>query len=87
MSRPSRKSSKPVRTRKAPPPSAPAAAPVAGSSDEGVRRAVFAALAETLAGGADPNAARYAVARRFVLTVVRIEAIEREGHAKGWSAD
>lgn len=50
------------------------------------RRAIFAALGEARAIGQTLDAARYAVARKFVLTILRVEAIEQEGLARGWAA-
>ena|SRR5947209_6866956 len=41
-----------------------------------MRAAVEVALAEALAGGQSPVRARFDVARRFGLTVLRVEAIE-----------
>jgi hypothetical protein len=49
------------------------------------RRAIFTALCDARAAGQALEAARYAVARKFVLTILRVEAIEREGLARGWA--
>jgi hypothetical protein len=51
---------------------------------ESRRRAVFAALAKAKAGGLKGGAAHYAVARTYVLTVLKVEAIEQEGLDRGW---
>jgi hypothetical protein len=49
------------------------------------RRAIFTALGNARATGQAPEVARYAVARKFVLTILRVEAIERDGLARGWA--
>jgi hypothetical protein len=49
------------------------------------QRAIFAALAEELAAGRHPVAARFAVAKRFTVTVLKVEAVEQEGLRRGWS--
>jgi hypothetical protein len=54
------------------------------SIPEDVRRKIFTALIEARNAGVKPEAARYAVARRFVVTVLKVEAIEDEGEAKKW---
>jgi hypothetical protein len=48
-------------------------------------RAIFTALGEAAAAGQTPEAARYAVAKRFVLTILKVKAVEQEGLAQGWS--
>jgi hypothetical protein len=62
--------------------------PNGGSNIGGViesrRRAIYAALAEAASAGLGADAARYAVARKFVLTIVKVEAIEKEGFSRGW---
>jgi hypothetical protein len=50
------------------------------------QRAIFTALGEAAAAGQPPEAARYAVAKKFVLTILKVEAIEQEGLARGWQA-
>jgi hypothetical protein len=50
------------------------------------QRAILTALGEAAAAGQSPEAARYAVARKFVLTILKVEAIEQEGLARGWQA-
>lgn len=63
-----------------------AAGPVAGPAAVDVsaippdtRAAVRAALAERLARGEAPAAARFAVAKAFRLTVLKVEAVELDG--------
>ena len=46
--------------------------------------AIYAAIGEARAAGLDGDAARYAVARKYVVTVLKVEAVETEGLAKGW---
>ena len=80
---------KPRRHRR-PVPAPTASRPTTGTNIGGLpedrRRAIFAALAEAKAAETGPDAARYAVARRFVVTIVTVEAIEREALAKDWPA-
>jgi hypothetical protein len=61
--------------------------PRIGDTPEPRRRDIFSALIQALKAGAEPDAARYAVARQFVLTVLKVEAIEDEGRANRWSQD
>jgi hypothetical protein len=51
---------------------------------ESRQRAIFTALGEAAAAGQTPEAARYTVARKFVLTILKVEAVEQEGHAREW---
>jgi hypothetical protein len=51
---------------------------------ESRRREIYAALGRAKAKGLEPDAARYAVAREFVLTVLKVEAVEEEGAGRGW---
>jgi hypothetical protein len=53
---------------------------------ESRQRAIFTALGEVAAAGQSPEAARYAVAKKFVLTILKVEAIEQEGLTHGWQA-
>jgi hypothetical protein len=51
---------------------------------ESRRRGIYVALAEAARAGLDIDDARYAVARKFVLTILKVEAIEKEGLGRGW---
>jgi hypothetical protein len=51
---------------------------------ESRRRAIHAALREAKVDGLKGAAARYAVARKYVLTIAKVEAIEVEGLFSGW---
>jgi hypothetical protein len=53
---------------------------------EARQRAIFTAVGEARAAGQAPEVARYAVAKKFVLTILKVEAIEQEGLARRWSA-
>ena len=75
-----------------PQPSTVAASPAeSGPSIYGLtesrRRAIYVTLAEARAVGLKRDAALYAVAKKFVVTVMRVEAVEREGLAKGWPTE
>ena len=48
------------------------------------RRAIYAAHGEAQAGRLKGGPARYAVARKYVMTIMKVEAVEAEGLAKGW---
>jgi hypothetical protein len=48
------------------------------------RGLIYVALAEAKQAGQDADDARYAVARKFVLTIQKVEAIENEGSDRGW---
>jgi hypothetical protein len=52
---------------------------------ESRRRAIYVALSEARLAGLDVDSARYSVARKFVLTIMKVEAIEAEGDARGWA--
>jgi hypothetical protein len=56
-----------------------------GDVPEARQRAIFTALGEAAAAGQSPEAARYAVAKKFVLTILKVEAVEQEGLRLGWS--
>jgi hypothetical protein len=51
---------------------------------EARRRAIYVALAEARRAGLDTDDVRYAVARMYVLTILKVEAIEQEGLDRGW---
>jgi hypothetical protein len=48
------------------------------------RRLIYVALAEARCAGQGIDDAHYAVARKFVLTIQKVEAIGREGFDRGW---
>ena len=48
------------------------------------RRQILRALSVAKAAGRGADEARFAVAREYVVTVMKVEAVEVEGLAKGW---
>jgi hypothetical protein len=55
-----------------------------GDITESRRRGIYVALAEATRAGLDIDDARYSVARKFVLTIVKVEAVQKEGFDRGW---